>query len=565
MQAVAGFLQIFPRPSRRAAHSAPGRTHLARQLQRQHVFLAHQSHRRSDLTDYARGLAHQSLTDTDYDAPPPSSSSSSSSLSSPSSSSALSNPFNHSQTALSLASARTRTPRQSAHPKPQTYPPLPPAKPLLQEAQELHAEWQSLHYLCFRPTRELPHSDDEGVIAEQEHEFDDSDSDDFEHLQKTKEYGNSESIHSLGPSHHNTSQIQFQNQRQRRKSRQHSTRRRTVSLPTGATHSDPSILSISSSMATSMTFASPPLSSANHPGMSRNTTLSASANDTQHKDICSTNIPSQNSSCKLSDVDTRDNQTSSPSQFSSKSASSVASEPNDERPSFQGLAAIDSPGRAFATDTIRRREENLSPRVPHVAPAESTNLWALQLSQPELLSEVPPDLNENWFVMAVPRSHRVLVISSNGKTVARLSDGQVLCIFDSNLPDGNPRIRRNGDYCIIDCLYSIHTKTFYVLDIMCWKGVSYYNTEASFRFFWMREKVMEAEIFRVSSSNSIPFQIVDVFPATCDHISEVLDSCPQALVFYHKDGHYVMGRTPLTCYLDVSEISTFFYMKFVPS
>ncbi|KAG0332599.1 hypothetical protein BG004_001175 [Podila humilis] len=119
-----------------------------------------------------------------------------------------------------------------------------------------------------------------------------------------------------------------------------------------------------------------------------------------------------------------------------------------------------------------------------------------QLMMPEVMTEIPIDLDVNYYVMPLPIGHRCYVISADGKTTARLPSGQLLAApFESCLPAGSTQYRgnRRSDYCILDCVYSSVTRTFWTMDIMCWRGHPVYECETEFRFWWLHGKLAEIE------------------------------------------------------------------------
>lgn len=60
-------------------------------------------------------------------------------------------------------------------------------------------------------------------------------------------------------------------------------------------------------------------------------------------------------------------------------------------------------------------------------------------------------------------------------------------VFESNLPAGGSNYKGNKttDYCILDCVYDQTTFTFYVLDMMCWKGHPIYDCDTEFRLVYL--------------------------------------------------------------------------------
>ncbi|KAI7822186.1 hypothetical protein BC939DRAFT_193206 [Gamsiella multidivaricata] len=115
---------------------------------------------------------------------------------------------------------------------------------------------------------------------------------------------------------------------------------------------------------------------------------------------------------------------------------------------------------------------------------------------PEAMADIPIDLDTSYYIVPLPIGHRCFVISADGKTTARLPSGQLLVsAFESCLPAGSSQYRgnRRSDYCILDCVYSSVTRTFWTLDIMCWRGHPVYECETEFRFWWLRGKLAEIE------------------------------------------------------------------------
>ncbi|KAF9950115.1 hypothetical protein BGZ72_008160 [Mortierella alpina] len=147
----------------------------------------------------------------------------------------------------------------------------------------------------------------------------------------------------------------------------------------------------------------------------------------------------------------------------------------------------------------------LSPKKPRLQTAspkpsrkkkKDKNPFRDQLMIPEPMTEIPLDLDTSYYIVPLPIGHRCFVISADGKTMARLPTGQLLVSsFESCLPAGSSHYRgnRRSDYCILDCVYSSVTRTFWTLDIMCWRGHPVYECETEFRFWWLRGKLAEIE------------------------------------------------------------------------
>ncbi|GLC63873.1 hypothetical protein PLESTF_000092700 [Pleodorina starrii] len=121
-----------------------------------------------------------------------------------------------------------------------------------------------------------------------------------------------------------------------------------------------------------------------------------------------------------------------------------------------------------------------------------------ELMQPEWMTDVPSDLATNWLVMPRPEGMRCLLVTSRGRTVSWLRNGAPLHRFHSPLPGGSRatvggagRSAAGEDYCLLDCIFHPPNNTYYVLDLLCWRGYALYDTAAEFRTFWLTSKFQE--------------------------------------------------------------------------
>eukprot|EP01133_Synstelium_polycarpum_P003837 gene3837-4429_t len=162
----------------------------------------------------------------------------------------------------------------------------------------------------------------------------------------------------------------------------------------------------------------------------------------------------------------------------------------------------------------------------------------LMLAEP--MTDIPDYMEEEWIAVPVPQGTRCLVISQNDTTVARDPDGNVLDLFKSTLPYGSPATRENGGnfssrYCILDCLYDDTRQVYYVLEVLVWKGMLYFDCDKEFRLFWRDSKLQETTSAKQSPSNPYPFITL---PSYSKFTTEFI-------LFYHKDSHYDFGLSPL--------------------
>ncbi|XP_004245449.1 uncharacterized protein [Solanum lycopersicum] len=181
-------------------------------------------------------------------------------------------------------------------------------------------------------------------------------------------------------------------------------------------------------------------------------------------------------------------------------------------------------------------------------------LWfAKQLMLPEWMIDVPDKLNTDWYVFARPAGKRCFVVSSNGTTISRLRNGVLLHRFPSALPNGarTNNSKAAQSYCILDCIFHESDETYYVIDGVCWAGISLYECTAEFRFFWLNSKLAETGACDVPSAyHKYKFSALPVY--NCD--KEGLQTAyagqvpyvKDGLLFYNKHAQYQTGNTPLS-------------------
>ncbi|KAF6161456.1 hypothetical protein GIB67_009335 [Kingdonia uniflora] len=192
-------------------------------------------------------------------------------------------------------------------------------------------------------------------------------------------------------------------------------------------------------------------------------------------------------------------------------------------------------------------------RASKLKGSEARQWFSHQLMLPEWMIDVPPRLNQDWYVFARPSGKRCFVVSSDGTTVSRLRNGSVLHHFPSNLPNGARTKDNSGpahSFCLLDCIFHEQDQTYYVIDMVCWSGYSYYDCSAEFRFFWLNSKLAEnGACDPPSLYHRYRFSVVPIL--NCDQMglhAAYAGTAPyvkDGLLFYNKHAHYQTGNTPL--------------------
>ncbi|PIA33752.1 hypothetical protein AQUCO_04000071v1 [Aquilegia coerulea] len=192
-------------------------------------------------------------------------------------------------------------------------------------------------------------------------------------------------------------------------------------------------------------------------------------------------------------------------------------------------------------------------RASKLKGSEARQWFSHQLMLPEWMIDIPPRLNQDWYVFARPSGKRCFVVSSDGTTVSRLRNGYVLHHFPSSLPNGARTKDNSGpanSFCLLDCIFHEPDQTYYVIDMVCWKGYSLSDCTAEFRFFWLNDKLAETGACNPPSSyHRYKFSVVPIY--SCDlmglHAAYNGDVpyVKDGLLFYNKHAHYQTGNTPL--------------------
>uniref|UniRef100_A0A672HJD8 Snurportin-1 n=1 Tax=Salarias fasciatus TaxID=181472 RepID=A0A672HJD8_SALFA len=181
--------------------------------------------------------------------------------------------------------------------------------------------------------------------------------------------------------------------------------------------------------------------------------------------------------------------------------------------------------------------------------------YANQLMLSEWLVDVPSELEADWLMVVCPVGKRSLIVASKGSTAAYTKSGYCVNRFPSLLPGGNRHNSAMGkDYTILDCIYSEVDRTYFILDVMCWRGHPVYDCPTEFRFYWLQSKVEETEGLSETAKRN-PFRFVRLPNSDCtaDSIRKALTAeysfSVDGLLFYHRQTHYTPGSTPLVGWL----------------
>ena len=202
--------------------------------------------------------------------------------------------------------------------------------------------------------------------------------------------------------------------------------------------------------------------------------------------------------------------------------------------------------------TEERREARYKPR-------RLRHCYRDQLMLSEWLVDVSEDFQDKWLLVKVPEGKRCLVVTGNGRTTSYLKSGWKLRSHPSLLPGGNYVDAKDEKICLLDCVFSQHNGTYYVIDVMMLNDQPFYECDTEFRFGYAKAKIFEDAgegVGEKSRYNPCPFVPLPHFGCSKDQLEMGLaaEAFPpelklDGLLFYHGDAHYLPGQTPLVGWL----------------
>ena len=166
---------------------------------------------------------------------------------------------------------------------------------------------------------------------------------------------------------------------------------------------------------------------------------------------------------------------------------------------FSCSAAMDTSSSTSQTCSARRQN----------GPAD-------QLMSAEWMVDVPCDLSRSWYVALRPSGKRCLVVTAAGSTRAHWRHHGKPRTFPSSLPNGSRASRAGLAECELDCIYAETEQTYYVVDVLCWKGTRLVDCPSELRLWWMHSKLSECKAEQTSSTNPCRFVPLGYAPCTSE-------------------------------------------------
>ncbi|XP_049544552.1 snurportin-1 [Anopheles darlingi] len=187
-----------------------------------------------------------------------------------------------------------------------------------------------------------------------------------------------------------------------------------------------------------------------------------------------------------------------------------------------------------------------------------SKLYAKKLQLSEWMYERPEDL-ENWYIVRCPVGQRCLLVIRNKLAVAYDKRGQSIATVRTNI-----HVQHMRGTIVLDCVLAPN-HIFYILDVLVYQQLELVQCECQFRFSWIANKFVEDELnerFNAKSTlkkNRLELKLLRHYDcAPLDNLAVCLSHYPpfdddgtrlDGFLFYHKESHYVYGKTPLVTWL----------------
>ncbi|KAL8618684.1 hypothetical protein ACOMHN_048860 [Nucella lapillus] len=173
---------------------------------------------------------------------------------------------------------------------------------------------------------------------------------------------------------------------------------------------------------------------------------------------------------------------------------------------------------------------------------------------------VPDNFEDEYVGVICPVAKRRIVVSYLGWTCSYNKLMNMDRKFQSSLPGGNLRsvqVIKSNDMCVLDCLHLKADRTFYILDLMHWKQLPYYQSEAEFRFHWINQVESEMDLTSIHPENEYKFKGMPRVPCKQEALYKALSETQfkvDGILFFQKKSTYLPGTSPSILWLPPENI-----------
>lgn len=187
--------------------------------------------------------------------------------------------------------------------------------------------------------------------------------------------------------------------------------------------------------------------------------------------------------------------------------------------------------------------------APKTRRNEFNETFRYNLMLSEWMMSRPEDIDD-FLMVPCPKGIRCSLSTEDGSYKAKLyyKNGRKFLEFKTNLPA----------YTILDCIYSAESRTVYILDVTAFANRDLIHGDAAFRFFWLSSKFTEEDIKTTDTNEGLHLRLLrsydfsDTFSIrTCFQTYPIFTDGTDldGYLFYHKEGSYTVGESPLVLWL----------------
>ncbi|KAF8364428.1 hypothetical protein PRIPAC_91351, partial [Pristionchus pacificus] len=222
--------------------------------------------------------------------------------------------------------------------------------------------------------------------------------------------------------------------------------------------------------------------------------------------------------------------------------------------------------RNEALDRIRSAREDKFDRYRQIAEMEdegesvsseeARRLYDGALMTSEWLIDIPEELTQSWISVMIPTGKRALVIANRGVTKVYNKGGRLLRSLDSRLPGGQKggQGKAKGHSCMLDCIVNLEKLQFFVLDVIQWNDMTFYESPFDLRRFYLNSRMEEnMQLGHTHPKSRATFHLLPSCVATTEAIANMMstsvDFPMDGVLFYHPEVLYTPGQSPLVGWL----------------
>ena len=150
-----------------------------------------------------------------------------------------------------------------------------------------------------------------------------------------------------------------------------------------------------------------------------------------------------------------------------------------------------------------------------------------------------PEDSDNWFFIPSPRGQRNICVAANGKTRFFSNRGECRLEIETSLPGGTAKNMSGtkSKHTLLDVIVSYYSKTIYVIDILKWNGMEYYESDFEFRQTWKNYKLLELDPshsnWKIKNLNAFAFN-----DSSAVEFYKQVEYDLDGLLLYHREGMY---------------------------